>query len=58
LRCDVGASDLIADQAAAIVGQQFFDQTVLDAVCFDGAFRANGFRKLGKPLVLDAGLGE
>ena len=58
LRCDVGASDLIADQATAVVGEQFVDHTVLDAVCLAGSFGAHGFRELGKSLVFDAGLGE
>ena len=58
LRGDVGASDLVSDHAATVVGEQFVDQTVLDTVCVAGGFRTDGFRKLGKSLVLDAGLGQ
>ena len=58
LRRDVGASDLVSDHDSAVVGQQFVDETVLDLVCFGGSLRADGFLKLGKPLVLNAGLGE
>ena len=58
LRGDVGASDLVSDHAATVVGEQFVDQTVLDTVCVAGGFRTDGFRKLGEPFVVDAGLGE
>ena len=58
LRCDVGAGDLVADHAAAVVGEQVVNQAVLDAVCIGGGFRTDGFRKLGEPFVVDAGLGE
>jgi len=58
LRCDVGASDLVSDHASTVVGEQLVNETVLDAVCFGGSFRADGFRKLEKSLVLNAGLGE
>ena len=46
LRCDVSAGDLVTDHSAAVVGQQFFNQTVLDTVGFGWGFRAHGFGKL------------